>query len=189
MFLETEDKLTIRARVPRGSALERRTDVADFVMARKDGTYTDGRRPDTVEPGSLEDDLRRRDFTINAMALDEDGSLIDLFGGRNDLIEGTLRFVGRAEDRIEEDGLRVIRGLRFMVTKGMTPSLDTFMALKSPESALALGRVSIERIANELSRMFQFDTIRSLRVLGEFPVLHDAMFRGQLHLTSSLTRV
>lgn len=81
---------------------------------RTDGTYRDGRRPDSVTfTRSLREDLSRRDFTVNAMAADVRGALSDPFGGRDDLRAGILRCVGRAEDRLAEDALRILRGLRF----------------------------------------------------------------------------
>ena len=86
---------------------------------RVDGGYGDGRRPDNVVFGQeIESDLARRDFTINAMAVDDAGHLIDPFGGLDDLRKGVLRTVGSAEERIGEDGLRILRAFRFMGTEG-----------------------------------------------------------------------
>ena len=87
----------------------------EVTTLRADGGYGDGRRPDNVVFGQeIEADLARRDFTINAMAVDYSGRLIDPFGGLDDLQEGLLRTVGSAEERIGEDGLRVLRAFRFM---------------------------------------------------------------------------
>jgi len=88
-------------------------DMFEVAHFRKDGKYSDNRRPDDVElVDSLEDDLARRDFTINAMAYDWT-TVIDLFGGQDDIKKWIIRFVGKAEDRIAEDGLRVLRAYRF----------------------------------------------------------------------------
>ena len=118
LWLEKPEFVTIRASVPQNHPLRARTRDADFVLARRDAPSSDGRRPDWVEAGTLADDLARRDFTVNALARGEDGVIIDLFGGRDDLAAKTLRFVGEPMARIREDGLRVLRGFRFMVTKG-----------------------------------------------------------------------
>lgn len=81
---------------------------------RREGPYSDGRRPDRVYfVRELFYDLARRDFTMNAMALDTDGTLIDPFGGAEDLRRGVIRTVGEAAPRLREDGLRIFRGLRF----------------------------------------------------------------------------
>ena len=86
IFVEKEEFATIRAIKDKK--------VADYVLARKEGPYTDGRHPDWVTVGTLEDDLRRRDLTINAMAMDENGKIIDLFGGKaTENTGGTLLLV------------------------------------------------------------------------------------------------
>jgi tRNA nucleotidyltransferase/poly(A) polymerase len=110
--------------------------AVDFVLCRKDGPSSDGRRPDFVEPGTILDDLARRDFTVNAMALTDDGTLLDPHGGMVDLEARRLRFVGTPEDRLREDTLRAFRALRFAVTKSFSMSEDTILALKAlqPES-------------------------------------------------------
>jgi len=78
IFEERPEFFTIRAKVPKGNPLEDRTRVADFVMCRKDGPSSDGRRPDFVEPGTIFDDLARRDFTVNAIARNAiTGEIID----------------------------------------------------------------------------------------------------------------
>ena len=99
IFLETPEHLTVRAQFPRGRTYNDRghdygTNTADFVLARKEGTYTDGRRPDKVEPGTLMDDLRRRDFTMNAIAKDSDGTLIDPCNGQRDIDLRVIRAFG-----------------------------------------------------------------------------------------------
>src|SRR6478735_1674813 len=98
-------------------AIDPKLGGVDFVLCRKDGAYSDGRRPDSVEMGTLLDDLARRDFTVNAIARADDGSLIDPFNGQADLKLRLLRCVGGV-DRLREDSLRMLRAFRFAITKG-----------------------------------------------------------------------
>ena len=185
--VEKPEFVTIRAGVPEGHALRSRTKDADFVLARKDSATGDGRRPDFVEAGTLEDDLARRDFTVNAMARATDGTLHDPHGGRADLEAMTLRFVGDPAQRITEDGLRVIRGFRFMVTKGFTPAIETFVALTSPLAVEMLAKVSTERIREELERMLAFDTLATLAVFDEMGAeMRDVIFGGSLRLSATM---
>lgn len=153
--------------------------AVDFVLCRKDGPSTDGRRPDFVEPGTLLDDLARRDFTVNAMAEAEDGTLVDPFGGQRDLADRMLRFVGKAEDRLAEDALRAFRGVRFQVTKGFTLDDEARAAVQAmtPEQFDA---VSDNRVRDEMFKCFAADTEASLRAFSvEFPnLLRLALARG-----------
>jgi GNAT superfamily N-acetyltransferase len=190
IFQEREEFATIKAKVPDGHPLQERTLVADFVLARRDGPSSDGRRPDYTEPGSLEDDLARRDFTVNAIAKDLDGNIIDPHGGLADIESRTLRFVGDPMDRVNEDGLRVLRGLRFMVTKGLAPDPDTWRALTSDVAAERLAGVSDQRVANELDKMLDYDTPGAVALLGQLPQpLLDAIFRDGVRLSSNRRQV
>jgi tRNA nucleotidyltransferase (CCA-adding enzyme) len=188
IFQSTPEFLTLRALVPTSNPLHKRTKVADFVLCRKDGAYKDGRRPETVEPGTILDDLARRDFTINAIAKDtETNELIDPYGGKADIEAAILRFVGSPLDRILEDGLRVLRGFRFMVTKGLTAELGTHQALHSLEAAEMLRKVSIERVREELDKMFLHDTVRSIDTMFTWsPFLLFAVFRDGLRLMPTM---
>jgi tRNA nucleotidyltransferase (CCA-adding enzyme) len=191
VFLETPEFFTVRVQVPDGHPLKERTNVADFVLARKDGPSSDGRRPDFVLPGTLMDDLQRRDFTVNAMAILND-ELIDPFGGREDLDNRLIRFVGNPMDRIAEDGLRVIRALRFVVTKsGFTLELETFRAINSNFAAEMLMKVSVERIREELEKMFFVDSVGTMKLLYQvfsLNSLQDAIFRDGLRLQPTLKK-
>ena len=166
VFLVTPEFLTVRGVMPNGEAI-------DVVMCRADGPSADGRHPTHVTPGTLHDDLKRRDFTINAMArevdpftLEKKGDIIDPFKGKIDLIAGVLRTVGTCADRFHEDGLRVLRAARFCVTKGVEPSLDISNALASPKWwSWVVDTVSPERIREELTKMFKFDSFESIRFL------------------------
>ena len=188
VFISKEEFATIRAGVPKGHPLRERCTDADFVLARRDGPSSDGRRPDFVEPGTLLDDLSRRDFTVNAMARDPfTGELVDPHGGLTDLEARLLRFVGDPMTRIREDGLRVLRAFRFSVTKGFSLETGTALALKTQEAADMVQKVSIERVQIELDKMMRHDTSRSLRILGAFPEhLMSSVFRDGLRLGATL---
>ncbi len=127
-----------------------RVEVTTF---RGEGDYVDGRRPSQVTfHGDLEADLSRRDFTVNAMAWDPlAGELRDPFGGRRDLSRKSLRAVGDARARFSEDGLRPLRGARFVAQLGFRLAPATRAAI--PEALPVVARVSRERVAEELSRL------------------------------------
>lgn len=190
IYLETPEFVTIRCGVPADHPLRARVKDTDFVLARKDAPTGDGRRPDYVEPGSLADDLARRDFTINSLAKDPlTGELIDHHGGISDLQAKLLRFVGDPFRRIDEDGLRVLRGFRFMVTKGLQAEATTHEALLSDVAVSRLHAVSIERVREELEKMFSHDTLTSLQLLSCLPMkLRAAIFREGLRLAPSLKK-
>lgn len=117
---------------------------------RRDGRYLDNRHPDHVEfTGSLEEDLARRDFTVNAIAMDLRGEIIDPFGGRADLKKRILRAVGEAEKRFEEDALRILRGLRFASKLGFEIENGTAYAIR--RCAPLLKNIAPERIQVELT--------------------------------------
>ena len=166
VFLVTPEFLTVRGMMPNGTAI-------DVVMCRKDGPSSDGRHPDHVSPGSLMDDLKRRDFTVNAMAREVDpatlepiGDLIDPFEGRRDLLQRRLRSVGNTSDRLKEDGLRVLRAARFSVTKDLflTPELSACLQ-ESEWWDFVNESVSPERVREELHKMFKFNSARALLFL------------------------
>jgi tRNA nucleotidyltransferase (CCA-adding enzyme) len=190
IFLSTPEYFTIRARVPKDSPLHKRTEVADFVLCRKDGIYKDGRRPESVEAGTILDDLARRDFTVNAIAKDEDGNLIDPYNGADDIKKQWLRFVGNPMERIQEDGLRVLRFYRFLLIKNLYSDEVTWRAVRSNISAEMVRKVSIERIKDELEKMFVFDTQRTLGIMsGMTAELNEAIFRNGLWLMPTLKKV
>ncbi len=112
---------------------------------RADGAYSDGRHPDSVRFVSrLEEDLARRDFTMNAAALGPDGSLHDPFGGAEDIRRGVVRCVGDPETRFREDGLRLMRALRFAACLSFSIEAETAQAVHRCRAMLA--GVSAERI-------------------------------------------
>ena len=116
---------------------------------RTDGEYTDARRPDSVQfVRNLKEDLSRRDFTVNAMAYNHKSGLCDLFCGRDDLANKTLRAVGDPETRFREDALRILRLFRFASTLNFKIEEDTFNA--AIKCAPLLPKVSTERVMCEL---------------------------------------
>ena len=123
----------------------------EITTFRLDGDYADGRHPDSVTfSDRIDEDLRRRDFTVNAMAYDpEKGEVIDLFGGQKDIENKIIRCVGEPEKRFEEDALRILRAVRFSAKLGFGIEENTLAAMK--RLAPTLSRVSRERIAQEMS--------------------------------------
>lgn len=184
---EQPEFLTVRAGVPDGHALRKRTKDADFVLARKDVDCSGGRKATSVMASDLMNDLARRDFTVNAMALTVNGELVDPFNGLQDLENRVLRFVGDPFQRITEDGVRVLRGFRFMLTKGLTPTAETLEALTSDTAVQALSLVAEERIGTELEKMFKFNTLGTLAILEMLPQeLKETLFRGRLRLSATM---
>ena len=119
---------------------------------RVDGTYTDGRHPDSVTfSRSLTEDLKRRDFTINAMAYHPTVGLVDLFDGQHDLREGIIRCVGDPHRRFCEDSLRIMRALRFAATLSFVIESQTEQAIH--DFYPSLEQVSAERISAELIKL------------------------------------
>jgi tRNA nucleotidyltransferase (CCA-adding enzyme) len=119
---------------------------------RLDGKYSDGRHPDSVIfTENLREDLSRRDFTVNAMAYNPKEGLIDYFGGQKDLFARILRCVGDADTRFNEDGLRIMRALRFLSVLDFEP--DTFTAAAIFRNQKLLDNISKERIAGELTKL------------------------------------
>lgn len=123
---------------------------------RIDGKYEDSRHPKEVTfTRSLKEDLRRRDFTINAMAYNDEEGLVDEFGGIEDLQKGIIRCVGNAEERFSEDALRILRGIRFAAQLGFVIDADTREGMR--RLAPTLSKISAERIQVELVKMLVSD--------------------------------
>ncbi len=123
----------------------------EVTTLRGEGAYSDGRRPDSVSfVEDIREDLARRDFTFNAIAIDGLGErLIDPFGGADDLKAGLLRAVGDARERFAEDGLRVLRAARFSATLEVTIESATEAAMGDPTSLATFRKVSAERVRDE----------------------------------------
>ena len=123
---------------------------------RIDGEYHDGRHPDSVEfTSNLKEDLKRRDFTINAMAYSHETEIVDEFGGMEDLDNKIIRCVGLAHDRFTEDALRILRAIRFAAQLGFEIEDETYKAIS--DIAPNLKKVSKERIQVELTKLLLSD--------------------------------
>lgn len=124
----------------------------EITTYRSDGSYSDSRHPDKVRfVTSLEEDLARRDFTINAMACDADGNIRDPFGGQQDIKDMTIRAVGCAETRFAEDALRIMRALRFAAVLGFEIEEETSRALCAQKQLLR--NISAERVFTEFRKL------------------------------------
>lgn len=124
----------------------------EITTYRTEGPYSDSRRPDFVRfVPNLEEDLARRDFTMNAIAMDLAGNLRDPFGGADDIKAGLIRCVGEPAQRFQEDGLRVMRALRFAAVLGYEIEEQTVQAVH--ENRAMLDRVAAERINVELCKL------------------------------------
>ena len=122
----------------------------EITTYRTEGTYSDHRRPDNVEfTRSLEEDLARRDFTVNAMAYHPKAGVVDLFDGQNDLKNRIMRCVGEPDKRFQEDALRMLRALRFASRFGFTIEPETSAAIHRNRNLLT--HVAAERIRDELT--------------------------------------
>lgn len=176
IYLETPKYLTIRAKLAGKDA--------DFTLCRLEGMYKDGRHPEWVKPGTIIQDLSRRDFTVNAMAWEVDqnwnriGNLIDPFEGMKDLRAKRLRTVGMPEERFDEDALRVVRALRFIVTKDMAPSSRLHKALRILPWGIQtkLETLPTDRLRGELERMFKTNTLKTIELLDHYPYIREILF-------------
>ena len=133
------------------------TGVVEITTFRTEGDYRDSRHPDWVRfVGDVEQDLARRDFTVNAMAYSPTRGFADPFGGRQDLEKKILRAVGAPEKRFREDALRILRGVRFAVRYGLTVEPETRRAMD--DQAGGLDSLSRERVFEELSKLLPLVT-------------------------------
>ena len=124
----------------------------ELTTMRRDGAYRDNRHPDSVTFGtSIEEDLARRDFTVNAIALSPDGTLVDPYGGQEDLKAGVLRCVGEPKRRFEEDALRILRLVRFCSVLGFSAEKETARAAHDARGLLA--HVAHERVYAEMNKL------------------------------------
>ncbi len=177
IFLESPEYFTIRARL--------NGDVSDFVLCRKEGKYSDGRRPDKVEVGTIFDDLSRRDFTMNAIAIRmSDGEYIDPHNGKKDIENKLIRCVGDTQDRMREDYLRGLRALRFSITKNMQIDDEIVDFLLDYDFVEGIESVSEERIREELYKMFRHNTRQTLATIYHFELNY--LFDGRMWLCPTL---
>jgi tRNA nucleotidyltransferase/poly(A) polymerase len=148
-------------------------------MARKEIGYIEGTRTPIVKPGTLYDDLERRDFTLNALAKDENGTIIDFFNGLEDLKNKYLITPLPIHETFNDDPLRILRAIRFSITKGFTIPMRMALVIESYNYDEKMGVVSTERIREELFKCFKHDTLETLKVLNEFPLLKNYIFKDK----------
>lgn len=135
----------------------------EITTFRRDGEYSDGRHPDTVEfTSDLMYDLERRDFTINAMAYNSEEGLVDPYCGYEDIQDRRIRCVGNPDDRFQEDGLRILRALRFSVQLGFKIELFTKHAMTDNRSLL--NKISFERINSEFVKIIESSSSHRARM-------------------------
>lgn len=140
-------------------------EVVEITTFREEGSYTDNRHPDWVRfSESIEMDLCRRDFTINAMAWSPYHAFVDPFGGREDLKNHILRAVGDAHIRFQEDSLRILRGIRFAVRYSLTPETQTFRAMEDHRHLM--DKLAAERVFSELCKLLPLITADGLLRYG-----------------------
>lgn len=133
---------------------------------RIDGEYKDNRRPESVVfSKKIDEDLSRRDFTMNAIAYSVNKGFIDPFGGRDDINNKIIKGVGDASKRFKEDALRMMRGVRFSAQLGFNIEEKTFLSIK--EDASLIENISIERTRDEFLKLIKSDYIEKLNLLEE----------------------
>ena len=185
IFLSTPEMYTIRVNHPVYGP-------SDFVLARHEIKYLEDSRRPIVVPGTLEQDLKRRDFTINAIARDIDGNIIDLFDGQRDIKYGLIRCPVDPILTMLDDPLRALRALRFSVKLGFAIHESVWTAIENP---LVLEKtkkvVSPERIADELSKAFAFDTWETFKLLERFPrgLVSYWLTAGGMHLQPTFKKL
>ncbi|MCX5826082.1 MAG: HD domain-containing protein, partial [Deltaproteobacteria bacterium] len=147
-------------------------EVATF---RTEADYDDGRRPSRIAFATAEEDVRRRDFTINGLLMDpETGRIIDHIGGLRDIEQRIIRTIGDPEERFAEDHLRMLRAVRFAATLGFSIEPMTFAAVR--QRAAMIMRISAERIRDELSRLLTGGAARrGLELLSESGLLFEVI--------------
>lgn len=157
---------------------------------RIDGEYSDQRHPDSVQfIGQIEQDLQRRDFTINALAMDRNGHIIDLFKGQEDLQNQLLRTVGDGYHRFTEDPLRIIRALRFSSQLGFRIDDDTLNSMIEVKKQIET--VAMERITNEFTKLFAGDYVNN----GIYYLIHTKVYehlpilKGSKHIIHGVAKL
>lgn len=168
IFISKPEFYTIRCEIDK--------QTVDIAFPRTEDGYLDGRHPSAVSAikgenylDVLRADAGRRDFTINAMYMREDGEIIDFFNGQGDLKDKIIRAVGHPSDRFKEDYLRILRALRFSVKLGFNIDADTEKAMK--EQVCNIGKISMDRIKEELNKMLRLDNERAVNYVIEYDLI------------------
>jgi tRNA nucleotidyltransferase/poly(A) polymerase len=147
-------------------------------MARKEVGYLPGTRTPIIRPGTLYDDLERRDFTLNALAKGDDGKIVDFFNGMEDLKNKILRTPLDTKVTFDDDPLRILRAIRFSIVKGFSIPDDMWHDIYHYPYNEKMGVVSAERIKDELFKCFKYNTLETLEKLHQFPHLRDYIFEN-----------
>lgn len=164
--------------IEHGTVIVRYNHVSyEVTTFRLDGKYSDQRHPDSVQfIDRIDEDLERRDFTINALAMDKDENIIDLFGGKQDLERKVIRTVGSGHDRFTEDPLRIIRALRFSSQLGFSIEQETLTAINTVKKEIET--IAVERITNEFGKLFAglyvnhaIDYLKRTTIYKHLPIL------------------
>lgn len=189
VFVQTPKMFTVRAKFPQDhvhAGLD-----ADFVLARKELGYIKGTRQPEVVLGTLRDDLIRRDFTVNSLAKNIYGDIVDLFNGQEDLQNKILRTPTDTAVSFNDDPLRILRAVRFAVTKDLEFCDEIWRCIDAFDHK-KMSVVSTERIREELFKCFKHDTLKTfeyLRIvcLSNYP-LYESFFKGGLWLEPTMKK-
>ena len=167
----------------------------EITTYRTEGEYTDSRHPDKVEfTSSLELDLSRRDFTVNALAYDGEGTVVDLFGGEEDIKNKLIRAIGNPYERFNEDALRILRAVRFSSVLGFEIEKNTRAAMIKCKRLLA--KISKERIAVEINKLLLGKNVRNAllenweilaEIIPEIALMHGFDQKNKHHVYDILT--
>ena len=144
--------------------------AVDFTLCREEATYHDKRHPSSVTPCNIQGDLKRRDFTVNAVAVSESGFFVDDWCGMAHASSKILIPVGNAYERFEEDPLRILRAIRFAVTRDLY--IPAWAQVIMGERAKALKTLPVDRVREELHKAFAHNWVKTSKLLlGEVPYL------------------
>jgi len=152
----------------------------DLSLPRKECKYSDLRHPDSTERvKDLESDSTRRDFTINAMYMNEDGNVYDFHGGTQDIGAKIIRCVGSPRERFKEDPIRILRAIRLAVTLGFDIHDDTFDEMIFHRMLLLSPSLSLDRMKNEINRALAVNPHRTLELLDSIDFFTIAKLRDE----------
>lgn len=181
IYQERPQFVSLKAKVPELGA-------TDFTLARKESFYTDARHPDSVSAATcIEEDLARRDFTMNAIAREVGTTtLIDPFNGQRDIQAKVIACVGLPENRFSEDRLRVFRAIRFAAVLGFTLNDDVANAIDEFEDIKDFTSVSAEMIQTEMWKAFSANTALAFDMLRYYPHLLKIMIAKGIRLKPTL---
>lgn len=165
-----KDERTIETGIKHGTiTLVYKGENVEITTYRVDGEYTDNRHPESVQfTRKLSGDLERRDFTMNAIAYNPNGNIVDLFDGRSDISNGIIRAIGEPKVRFTEDALRILRAIRFSSCLGFKIEEKTRKAML--ECAPLLSNISRERIATELNKFLCGKNVKNA-ILENYEIL------------------